>query len=299
VPEQGNPSVRRRRLAAELRRLRERAGITGDKASERLGWSGSKLSRIENNKIGVKQEDLRLLLDLYRVGETHRSEVLALARESAEVAPAEDAAAASYPAPYAEFVHAEAEAIRLWTWEPQIVPGLLQTKSYAREVIRGWYEMFRLPPTDLEVRVGARITRQQLLTRKEPPELSAIIDESVIYRRFGDSSIMRDQLERLAEASEMPNVELRVLALGGHHPIGTGTFVYMQFSQKHDVPLHDIVSVEQLNSEHYIEDVTATNEYRVTFERLKSEALGTAESRDLIARTAREHWSHSKASNPT
>ena len=99
MPEQGNPSVRRRRLAAELRRLRERAGITGDKASERLGWSGSKLSRIENNKIGVKQEDLRLLLDLYRVGETHRSEVLALARESAEVAPAEDAAVASYPAP--------------------------------------------------------------------------------------------------------------------------------------------------------------------------------------------------------
>lgn len=291
MPEHGNPSVRRRRLAAELRRLRERAGITGDKAADRLGWSGSKLSRIENNKIGVKQGDLRLLLDLYRVGEPHRSEVLALARESAEATPVEDAAVASYPAPYDEFIHAEAEAIRLWTWEPQIVPGLLQTKSYAREVMRGWYEMFRLPPTDLEARVDARITRQQLLTRQEPPELSAIIDESVIYRRFGHSSVMRDQLERLAGSSEMPNVELRVLALGGYHPIGTGTFVYMQFSQKHDVPLHDIVSVEQLSREHYIEDVTDTNEYRVTFERLKSEALSVAESRDLILRTVRDHWS--------
>jgi hypothetical protein len=168
---------------------------------------------------------------------------------------------------------------------------LLQTESYAREVMRGWYEMFRLPPTDLEARVDARISRQQLLTRKDPPELSAIIDESVIYRRFGDSYIMQDQLEKLADASQMPNVELRVLGLGGYHPIGTGTFVYMQFAQKHDVPLHDIVSVEQLNQEHYIEDITETNEYRVTFERLKSEALGTNESRELILRTAREHWS--------
>jgi transcriptional regulator with XRE-family HTH domain len=288
VPERGSPSVRRRRLAAELRRLRERAGFTGEDVAERLGWSTSKLSRIETSKSGIKQNDLELLLGLYRVGEAHRSEVLALARESAKAPFVDDAAIASFPAGYAAFVYAEAEAIRLWDWEPLVVPGLLQTEGYAREVMRGWNSMFNLPPTELQARVEARMMRQQVLTRDHPLELSVVIDESVIHRRFGDSSTMHDQLERLVESSEMPNVEVRVLPLSGYHPIGTGSFVYMQFKQEHAVPVNDIVTVEQLISHYYIEDVAETNMYRVTFERLRAEALGATETRDLIASAARE-----------
>jgi transcriptional regulator with XRE-family HTH domain len=291
VPEHGSPSVRRRRLAAELRRLRERAGFTGEQAAERLSWSGSKLSRIETSKLGVKLGDVGLLLDLYHVGEPHRSEVLALAREPAKPASVDNAGIAAYPPGYAEFAYAEAEAISIWNWEPQVVPGLLQTESYAREVIRGWYTMFSLPPTELETRVVTRMTRQQLLTRDQPPNFSAVVDESVIRRRFGDNSVMRRQLERLAEYPGLPNVEVRVLPLGGYHPIGAGTFIYMQFTQQHDVPFHDIVTIEQLDREYLIEDVTDTNKYRVTFERLKAEALDPAESRDLIVRTVQEIWS--------
>jgi transcriptional regulator with XRE-family HTH domain len=291
VPEHGNPSVRRRRLAAELRRLRERAGFTGEQVAERLGWSGSKVSRIETSKLGVKEDDLRLLLDLYRVGESRRSEVLALAREPAKPASVDNAAIAAYPAGYAEFAYAEAEAISIWNWEPQVVPGLLQTESYAREVIRGWFAMFRLPPTELEARVAERMRRQQLLTRDQPPNFSAVIDESVIRRRFGDNSVMRRQLNRLAESSSLANVEVRVLPLGGYHPIGAGTFIYMQFPQEYDVPFHDIVTVEHLDREYLIEDATDTNKYRVTFERLRAEALEPDESRDLIVRVAGEIWS--------
>jgi transcriptional regulator with XRE-family HTH domain len=291
VPEHGNPSVRRRRLAAELRRLRERAGFTGEQVAERLGWSGSKVSRIETSKLGVKEADLRLLLELYRVGEPRRSEVLALAREPAKPASVENAAIAAYPAGYAEFAYAEAEAVSIWNWEPQVVPGLLQTESYAREVMRGWFTMFRLPPAELEARVAERMRRQQLLTRDLPPSFSAVIDESVIRRRFGDHAIMRGQLDRLAESSSLANVEVRVLPLAGYHPIGAGTFIYMQFSQQYDVPFHDIVTVEQLDREYLIEDAADTNKYRVTFERLQAEALEPDESLDLIARIAEEIWS--------
>jgi len=291
VPEHGNPSVGRRRLAAELRRLRERAGLTGEQVAERLGWSGSKVSRIETSKLGVKETDLRLLLDLYRTGEPRRSEVLALAREPARPASVDNAAIAAYPAGYAEFAYAEAEAISIWNWEPQVVPGLLQTESYAREVIRGWFRMFSLPHAELEARVAARMRRQQLLTRDQPPDFSAVIDESVIRRRFGDKAVMRRQLDRLAESSGLPNVEVRVLPLKGYHPIGAGTFIYMQFSQQYDVPFHDVVTVEHLDREYLIEDAADTNKYRVTFERLQAEALEPDESVDFIVRAAEEIWS--------
>jgi transcriptional regulator with XRE-family HTH domain len=291
VAEQSSPSVRRRRLAAELRQLRERAGFLGEEVAARLGWSGAKLSRIETSKVGVKEDDLRLLLDLYGVNERHRADVLALARESTRTGLAEEVAIASFPAGYAAFVNAEAEAIRRWDWEPQVVPGLLQTEGYARETMRGWYKMFNLPPTELELRVEARIARQYILSRDEPLELSVVIDESVIRRRFGRSSIMIQQLERLAELSDLPNVGIQVLPLDGDHPIGTGAFSYMQFAQVHDVNFPDIVYVERLNGDYSIEDIRETNKYRVAFERLKEMALDHVQSHDLIVRIAREIWS--------
>jgi transcriptional regulator with XRE-family HTH domain len=292
VPEHGSPSVRRRRLAAELRRLREHAGFIGEEVAERLRWSTSKLSRIETSKSGVKQEDLELLLDLYAVAEPHRSEVLALARESvAATAAVDEAATSSFPAGYAGFVSAEAEAISRWDWEPQVVPGLLQTESYAREVMRGWNTMFRLPPVELELRVEARMARQRVLQRAKPLDLSVVIDESVIRRRFGTKFIMHQQFERLIELSEVPNVVVQVLPLDGDHPIGTGAFTYMSFAQVHDVHFPDIVWIERLAGDYSIEDPAETNKYRVTFEHLREEALDPAQSRALLISIMREIWS--------
>jgi transcriptional regulator with XRE-family HTH domain len=290
LPDHGSPSVRGRRLAAELRRLRERTGLTGDEVAQRLGWSGSKISRIELHRTGVKEADLRKLLDLYRVAEPHRGELFALARESSE----QDGlkrATASFPPEYAEQLYEEAEAESVWNWEPQIVPGLLQTEDYARAMMRGWQSMFALPPSDMERRVAARLVRQQLLTRDPPLQLSVVIDESVLRRRFGSKAVMSQQLSRLAEASELPGVELRVLPLEGSHPIGMGAFNYLKFAQVHEVPMHDIVRIEHLMGDYYFEDDDDTNKFRVTFEHLVASAYDPARSRDLIRRTAQQVWS--------
>jgi transcriptional regulator with XRE-family HTH domain len=133
LPDRGSPAVRGRRLAAELRRLRERTGLTGEEVAERLGWSGSKISRIELQRTGVKDADLHKLLDLYGVGEGRRQELQALAHESSQKSLME-IITANFPANYAAYLRAEAEAQSVWNWDPQIVPGLLQTPEYARAV---------------------------------------------------------------------------------------------------------------------------------------------------------------------
>lgn len=290
MPDYGSPTVRRRRLAAELRRLRERAGFTGDEVAERLGWSGSKISRIELHRIGIKQSDLRRLLDLYSVSDSHREDLLALARESDKTGWLETVAA-NVNGDYAALLRAEAEAQSVWNWEPQVIPGLLQTPEYARAVMLGWHQMFDVPPGDVERRVEARRARQQVLEREPPLLVSVVIDESVLYRRLGDSSVMRGQLNRLAEATELPNVTIQVLPLTGDHVIGTGAFIYWKFPEVHDIPLHDIVNVEHLTGSWYIEEEEDTYQYLKTFKSLVETSLGPQDSLELISRIARETWS--------
>ena len=289
MPDQGSQTVRRRRLAAELRRLRERAGLTGDEAAATLNWSGSKISRIELNRIGVKRDDLDKLLDLYKVESPYREELQALASESSKTGRLR-AVVAGLPTDYAEYVSAEDEARSIWNWEPLIVPGLLQTEDYTRAVMAGYQSMFRIPPGDAERRIVLRRMRQQLLTREPPLQLSFVIDESVLRRRFGSNSAMHGQLLRVTELSEMPNVDIRMLPLGGEHPTTPAAFSYMQFPQVHDVPLRDIVSIEHLTGSYELEDEEQTFRYRVTFEGLLEKSLDPSESRDLIIQTADELW---------
>src|SRR5579862_6518067 len=214
--DRASQTIGRRRLAAELRRLRERAGLTGDQVAERLGWSGSKISRIETHRIGVKSADLSKLLDLYGVGTSRRDELKALARESGQ-AGGLDSAIAGLPADIADYFYAEEEAQSIWNWDPLVIPGLLQTEEYARAILAGYQAMFRLPPGDAERRISLRQMRQTLLTRDPPLQLAVVIDESVLHRKFGGNAVMRPQLLRLAEVSELPNVEVRVLRLDGAH----------------------------------------------------------------------------------
>jgi transcriptional regulator with XRE-family HTH domain len=288
VPDQGTP-VGGRRLAAELRRLREHAGLTGEEVSQRLGWSGSKLSRIELHRIGVKQSDLRKLLALYGVDDSYRDELLALARESGGKGRLVRAAG-GFPQ-VAGYVSAEAEAESVWNWEPQIIPGLLQTHDYARAVRQLWLDMFPGPPSETERWASARLLRQQVLSRDPPLQLSVIIDESVLGRRFGDRAVMRQQLEHLAEASELPNVEVRIYPINGEYPpLATGAFSYMQFPQVHDVPLHDIVSIEHLDGPYDVEEEDQTYMYRVAFEYLLERSLDPDESRSRISTITRDVW---------
>jgi len=290
VPDYGSsPTVRRRRLAAELRRLRERAGLTGDEVAETLGWSASKISRIELHRIGVKQADLNRLLDLYGIADVHREGLLALARESREGGRLE-AVAATFPGEHAAFLYAEAEAKSEWTWDPQVVPGLLQTAEYARAVMLGLDEVFPLSPADIDRRVEARMLRQNVLHRDPPFLLSAVIDESVLRRRLDENSVMRGQLNKLTWAAELPNVTLQVLPLAGRQPVTTGAFIYMKFPQVHDVPLHDIAIVEHLAGSDYVEGDEETFQYNRAFKSLARSALAPDESLHLIRKTGLEVW---------
>lgn len=289
MADHGSPAVRGRRLAAELRRLRISRQLTGEEVAEQLGWSESKVSRIELHRTGVKEPDLRRLLDFYQVGQLRREELLALAREAAQ-AGTREGSLAQLTDEISDYAAAEGEARLVWDWEPQIVPGLLQTRDYARAVILGVQSIFGMPPSDIERRVEARLARQQVLTRGRL-QLSAVIDESVLRRRFGSRDVMHSQLEYLASCAQAPNVEVRVLPLDGEHPVGTGSFTYMQFPQVHAVPLADTVFIEQLVTNYRTEQEEDTYKYRLMFERLTAKALSPAESRNMMWRVGQELWS--------
>jgi transcriptional regulator with XRE-family HTH domain len=290
VVEQGSSTVRGRRLAAELKRLREHTRLTGEEVAKRLGWSGSKVSRIEGNRIGVKMADLRKLLDLYQVTGPRREELFALARESTWKS-ALEVVAASFPREYATHLQEEAEAKSAWHWSPLIVPGILQTPDYARAVFGVWQAMVPVPPGEADRRIESRLLRQQRLTREPLLALSAVIDESVLSRKYGSRAVMRTQLERLLEVSGLPNVEIRVLRLDADTPMATGAFVYMQFPPVHEVTMPDIVTVEHLEGNQFIEEEEQTYLYHIAFGHLKDRSLAPERSQDLIAQTMNEKWS--------
>jgi hypothetical protein len=291
VPERRNPNLaRRRRLAAELRRLREREVITGEQATELLGWPhSSKLNRIELAKTGLKPADLLSLLDLYHVTSARRAELTALAEESRRSG-AIQAPGMRIPGEQVAFLEAEADAESIGIWEPMVVPGLFQTEQYSRALLQAWVTRFALPAGEVDRRVAARRLRQEILTRDPPPQVSAVIDESVLRRRIGEPPVMREQLGHLVAISELPNIGLRILPLDGEHIVATGPFNYLRFRQLHEVPLDDIVMYENLTGMDDIEDEGDVHQYKVAFESLTSGALDPEQSRALITAVADQVW---------
>ena len=282
MPEPPSPTVRRRRLAAELRRLRERAELTGDQVAKRMKWSASKLSRFENGHTVPRAAEIRKLLALYDVEGGYIDDLLALAREAAGKGWWETFSP-SLPPDYAALIGMEAEARSALSWEPLIVPGLLQTADYALEVTNGYLERIEpVPPSETKRRVEARLARQQVLTRDEPLALSVVLDQSVLYRRFGDRAVMSSQIKRLLELSERANISLRILPLDGRHPIGTGAFVLLKFDEVHDITHTDVVYVENLTGGRYVDEEDEVFRYKRSFDRLSDLALGERDSREML-----------------
>jgi len=289
VPTSGSPTVRRRRLAAELRRLRERSGKTANQVAADLGWSKAKISRYELAQSGLKPRDVARLLDVYSVGGDHRDQLMALAEEATQKGWWEaysDILAEGHLA----FIGLEAEATSMLQWQVNIVPSLLQTEQYARHILLGYREVTTVPPTVVERRVETRLIRQQVLRRDPPLQLNVVLDESVLRRQRGDHSVMREQLQRLAEASDLPNVTVQILPLNRSHRLAVESFTILQFGEAHETTLHDVVDTEILSSALYVEGETDTYEFRLAFEHLAKESLPPAPSQDLILRAAQEMW---------
>jgi transcriptional regulator with XRE-family HTH domain len=285
----GSSAVRQRGLGNELRRLRRRARLTGKEVATRLGWSEAKLSRIENGLARVKSADLEEFLDLYEVSGPHRAELVALAEESRETGMLGQLEG-DLPEWHARFLEAEQEAEAMWNWEPQVVPGLLQIEDYTRAVLQLWPAIFARPAAEIERRVDTRLFRQRVLTRTPPLELSFVIDESVLTRGFAPAPVMRAQLVYLAEISENPNIELRIMPLRGKQVIGTGSFVYFRFPKIHGVALPDTVALEHLQGTTFIEAEKDVSTYFVVFNALREHSLTAQASRDTLVRVAREAW---------
>ena len=292
MPERGSPKIGRRRLAAELRRLRDLADLTGEEVAERLGWSGSKISRIELNRTEVKASDLTELLDLYDVHGTHRTDLVALSkirRSRGWWSAYSDVMAPEYAA----YIELEAEADSALCWSPQLVHGLLQTEEYARAVIEsnlGWQP--NTPPGKIQRLIEVRLARQRIVTGSDTLRLTVILDQSVLLRQVGDAAVMHRQLDYLAQASRRPNVTLRVLPLAGFHPVGTGSFSLLVFPPLLGVgPSSDVLYVEQLTrNEVFVDEEAEVYEYRLAFEQLAAEALSPEATRRLIA-AASDSWS--------
>jgi transcriptional regulator with XRE-family HTH domain len=289
VSDFGSSAVRQRRLADELRRLRRRAHLTGKDVATRLGWSEAKLSRIENGLARVKRPDLDAFMDLYGVVEPHRSELIALAEESRQADLLEEFEG-ELPEGHARFLAAEQEAEAISSWEPQVVPGLLQVENYTRALLRLWPALFARPPAGIERRVETRLLRQNVLSKTPPLELSFVIDESVLLRGFAAAPVMRDQLAHLVEMSEQPNIELRVLPLGASPASGTSAFVYFRFPPIHGVPAPDTVALEHLQGTTFIESEQDVHTYQLVFNVLREASLSIQASRDTLARASREAW---------
>jgi transcriptional regulator with XRE-family HTH domain len=286
----GSPTVRRRRLAAELRGIRESTGKSGDAVAAALKWSPSKISRYELARTGLKPQEVERLLDYYRVSGARRDLLLALAEDAARKGWWEEFAD-SISADYQQFIGLEHEASSIFIWHVEAVPGLLQTEDYARHIIGSYSRVEPIAPGAVERLVRIRMRRQQVLARDPAVQLSVVLDESVLKRRVGDASVMYEQLQRLAREAARPDVLLQVLPLDAQHSILGESFVIFRFGPDNDAMLQDVVSAEHLRNAFSVEGERDTYLHRIAFQMLADGALSPEMSRQLILDTAEEHWS--------
>lgn len=278
--------MRRRRLAAELKRLR--GSRTGTEVSRGIGWSPTKISRAESGRESIPVEEVAKLVDYYGVTEPLRGQLLHLAEDAVQRG-WWDAYADVLTPEYVEFIGLEAEAEECLTWHVDAVPGLLQTEDYARQ-LNGAYQRVvpTIPPGVLERFLQVRMIRQRLLTQDPPLRLSVIMDEAVLLRQVGDAEVMRAQILHIQEAAQLPNVDVRILPLNREISLLTASFVIMSFGSREagiGSSLGDVVSTEGLTTELYIEGETDTYLYRLFFQALTSAALSPEDSL-LVLRAA-------------
>jgi transcriptional regulator with XRE-family HTH domain len=257
--------------------------LTGEEAAARLGWSASKISRIETRRTAVTAADLRKLLDLYQVAGSLRDRLTELGRTAGRRGwwePYADTLGSGY----SSFLALEAEAESESSYAQAIVPGLLQTEAYAEEIIR--CGLLAPPPGEIARRVRVRMTRQQLLAKSDDPlELAVVLDESVLRHQVGGPAVMKEQLSRLAEMADRPNIAFQVLPFSrGAHIAMTGAFRLLRFPGA--VAASYVVYLENMTGELFVEDEAEAFEYYQAFERLCDIALQAGDSVDLVAQIA-------------
>ena len=279
------PPVRRRLLGAALRRFREQAGFTLEDAARILECDRSKISRIETGQRGVRPKELRELLVEYGVDDPRRDALLTVARQTRQVGWWQSYSHVLDDA-YQDFISLEAIAASIWTYEAQLIPGLLQTEGYARAIASA--SLVNETQEEHDQFVQVRLTRQQVLTRSDDPlQFWAILSEGALRQLVGGAEVMRGQLDHLMEiGSNLPNINLQVLPfVAGAHAATSGPFVIMKFPEAPDL---GVVYLEGQTGGVYLESVGEVARYTLVFDHLRASALSTAATVRLIEEVARD-----------
>ncbi|GDY63755.1 transcriptional regulator [Streptomyces avermitilis] len=278
-----NPTVRRRRLGQELRRLRELKGMTAEEVAERLLVSQSKISRLENGRRSISQRDVRDLCGVYEV-EDHRivDSLMQMAKDSRQ----QGWWHSFGDIPYSVYIGLETDAASLRVYDPQVVPGLLQTRPYAEALIAG--VLPETAPGDIDKRVQVRLRRQERISAPDNPlRLWTVLDEAALRRVVGNRSLMREQLEHLVEQSQLPHVTVQVIPFDmGAHPGLNGQYAILEFPDAAD---SSVVYIEGVTSDLYLEKAADVQKYSVMYEHLRAQALNVEQSRQFIADIAKEY----------
>jgi hypothetical protein len=278
-----DPAVQRRRLRGELRSLRNEAGLTQRQVAKALEWSTSKLIRIENGDQGISATDLRALLDELGVTDMDRRSQLAEIARNARREPWSDYRDVLEPA-YRTYLGVESSSSLLRNYEPQLVPGLLQTEEYARAVLSDTYAKEK---KNIDRIWEARQRRQELHERDDPPKMFFILDETIVRREVGSTGVMRRQFEQLNRWGDQPHVTLRVLPFSaGAHPGMTGPIVILEFPNPSD---NDLVYLEGPEGGFtFRDDLDVTTESIEKFYALEDKSLSVEATRDLLDERIRE-----------
>lgn len=276
------PTLRRRRLGVALRTLREEAGLNREEVAENLDCSASKIATIEGGMVTVRRNDLRDMLDLFGVTDADRRDELFQLAKQAKERGAWWRRYGDLPNSYLRLIELESAASSIRWFEPMVVPGLLQTEHYARAIIRATGPTHG--PDEVEREVQARMTRQELLTRDDPPEVWVILDEAALRRQVGGRAVMREQCDRLVEVGQLPHVTLQVVPYtqGGYEAI-FGGFALLRFPD----PDPDIVYLEAFAGNGFLERPDEVRRCSLVFDHVNAVALSPHDSTELIAAVAK------------
>lgn len=272
-----SPTVRRRRLAAELRRLRAWAEVTQQQAATHLGCTQAKIGRFETAKRSPSVGDVSALLDFYATRGAEREQLINLARDARKRGWWH-----SYsdvlPEWYETYVGLEAEASSIHTYEAEAIPGLLQTREYAHAITKA--TLVRADDAEISRRVDLRIQRQERVHGEQPLELWAVVGEAALRRSVGSSDVLRRQLEYVLKLMQLPNVTLQVMPLdAGAHPAQAGPFVILRYANHIDP---DVVYLETHVGGLYLERDLELSNYVMMMDHLRAHAISPEGSVRLI-----------------
>ncbi|MGS2588183.1 helix-turn-helix domain-containing protein [Streptomyces hebeiensis] len=278
----GSPTARRRRLAIELKKLREEHALTCNQVGKELDWSGSKVNRMETGQGRVQPSDVEALCRFYGTSDELRELLKSLAKQS-KTKGWWHAHGDAVPSWFSVYVGLEQAAASLRTYQGEFIPGLLQTPEYATELSRATPDQ---NPEEIPRLVDVRMRRQQLLTEANAPDFWAVVHQSVLMRVIGNHQVMTAQLERMLKMAELRTVTVQVLSFdAGAYPT-TGPFTVLGFPEQEDP---DVVYREGLTDSVYLELPTEVAVYTKAFDQLRALALSPQRSATLIRSVLEEH----------